>query len=221
MQSQPGSGTVHQRSKSNLSPPTSHMIIASNQNLHPQPQGHMLTSTPMADDPAKHMYGSTSFIYRLISSTGPGESPTLPACAPGTVAQYQQLYLPHQQRASPQHPTFSHQQVVHQRSKSHATPQDQQPQLPPAPHARSHSHLLSAPTDPPAPPPPHRTNLSRSSSQLHRATPPQQRAGSSTLAPQHRREGSHPSTRHHPPPNPLHYSPHQRSKSTPYHGFVV
>ena len=224
MQSQPGAGN-HQRSKSSLAPNSHLMQLASGQNLH-QTIAPMLTSTPAiqgeVDDPANHMYGSTSFIYRLISSTGPGESPTLPACAPGAVAQYHQLYHPHPQRASPQQGP-----VPHQRSKSTLSPHyppSHQPSLP-------HSHLNFPPPmlgSPPAPPPPHRSKLSRSSSQLNssgQAPPGLHQRSAATLSGNHRRDSSQPSR---PPlPSPAHYSPgsqlplHQRSKSTPYHGFVV
>ena len=227
MQSQqPPGANIHQRSKSTLAP-SSHMMIASSQNLHQLAVGPMVTSTPLVqtvsaaqdDDPNKHIYGSTSFIYRLISSTGPGESPTLPACAPGTAAQYQQLYLPHPHRASPHH----QQQVLHQRGLASHPP----PPHPQVPHARSQSHLLPPDSSPLPPPPPHRTKLSRSSSQLNsqRQSPASfQQRPTSTLAPQHRRDNSHPSRLNPPAPT---YSPgsqpplHQRSKSTPYHGFVV
>ena len=216
-----GAASNHQRSKSSLAP-NSHVMLASGQNLQ-QTIAPMVTSTPAnqgeVDD---HMYGSTSFIYRLISSTGPGESPTLPACAPGAVAQYHQLYHPHPQRASPQHGP-----APHQRSKSNT-------HHPPSHHtslAHSYSHLNPPHLlgSPPAPPPPHRSKLSRSSSQLNssgqQAAPSQHQRSAATLTGHHRRDSSQPSR---PPlPSPAHYSPgsqlplHQRSKSTPYHGFVV
>ena len=219
MQSHPGPGT-HQRSKSSLAPNSHTAMLASGQNLH-QTIAPMITSTPAmqgdVDDPTNHMYGSTSFIYRLISSTGPGESPTLPACAPGAVAQYHQLYHPHTQRGSPQQGL-----APHQRSKSTHYPPPHQPSLP-------HSHLNPL-GSPPAPPPPHRSKLSRSSSQLNssgqQAPTGLHHRSAATLSGNHRRDSSQPSR---PPlPSPSHYSPgsqlphlHQRSKSTPYHGFVV
>jgi len=229
MQNQlPGAGN-HQRSKSSLAP-NSHMMLASGQNLHQQTIAPMVTSTPASqgelDDPANHMYGSTSFIYRLISSTGPGESPTLPACAPGAVAQYHQLYHPHPQRASPQHGPVAHQRSKSTLSPHYPPPSHQQPSLP-----HSNSHLNPPPLlgSPPAPPPPHRSKLSRSSSQLNssgqQAPPGLHQRSAATLTGNHRRDSSQPSR---PPlPSPAHYSPgsqlplHQRSKSTPYHGFVV
>ena len=229
MQSPPGAGN-HQRSKSSLAP-NSHMMLASGQNLHQQTIAPMVTSTPASqgelDDPANHMYGSTSFIYRLISSTGPGESPTLPACAPGAVAQYHQLYHPHPQRASPQHGPVPHQRSKSTHSPHYPPPSHQQPSLP---HSNSHLNppsQLGSP--PPAPPPPHRSKLSRSSSQLNssgqQAPPGLHQRSAATLTGNHRRDSSQPSR---PPlPSPAHYSPgsqlplHQRSKSTPYHGFVV
>jgi hypothetical protein len=232
MQSQPGAG-VHQRSKSTLAP-SSYMVANSGQlNLHhpptaavgQQPPGPMVTSTPLAPGEDPPMYGSTSFIYRLISSAGPGESPTLPACPPGTVAQYHQLYLPQQQRAAPQHAATGTQQLLHLRSKSGLASGPSPAHPPPAPHSRSHTHL-HPPASPQAPPPPHRAKLSRSSSQLQSSgRPAPSSRAAATLAPHHRRDNSQPASR---PPPPQPYSPgarppplHQRSKSTPYHGFVV
>ena len=213
----PGQAATHQRSKSSIAPNSHTMLASGGQNLH-QTIAPMVTSTPAnhgdPDDPSNHMYGSTSFIYRLISSTGSGESPTLPACAPGTVAQYHQLYQPHPHRASPQHS----QAPPHHNQRSHHPPSQFQQQA-------SLAHM----TSPPAPPPPHRSKLSRSSSQLNssgqQGPPSLHQRSAATLTAHHRRDSSQPSR---PPlPSPSHYSPgsqmplHQRSKSTPYHGFVV
>lgn len=246
----------HQRSKSTLSP-TQYHVLASNQNLHQPmiPMNSNPNSYNQIDDQnqsEKHIYGSTSFIYKLISdpsrSTGPNETPTLPVSSPGNHI-YLQNPNNHQRSSSlltaqqnPNHgsPTQQH---LHQRSKSTLSPTNSV-QLPPhAQHARSHSHLTSTPQQAsPQMPVSQRSKLSRSSSQLNsqRPNPSMQHRSTSTLAPQHRRDSSNPS-RNHPhiqqsPSHPnstlnilqdiLQQSPpnqtiHQRSKSTPYHGFVV
>jgi len=243
----------HQRSKSTLAPTSQYHVLTSNQNLH-QPMIPM-NSNPsnynQVDDQnqsAKHTYGSTSFIYKLISSTGPNETPTLPVSSPGNHI-YLQNPNNHQRSSSllaaqqnPNHGSPT-QQLLHQRSKSTLSPTNSV-QLPPnALHARSHSHLTSTPLQAsPQMPVSQRSKLSRSSSQLNsqRPNPSMQHRSTSTLAPQHRRDSSNPS-RHQPhiqksPSHPnstlnilqdiLQHSPsnqtiHQRSKSTPYHGFVV
>lgn len=200
----------------------------------------------------KQIYGSTSFIYKLISdpsrSTGLNETPTLPVSSLGNHI-YLQNPNNHQRSSSlltaqqnPNHGSPT-QQLLHQRSKSTLSPTNSV-QLPPhAQHARSHSHLTSTPQQAsPQMPVSQRSKLSRSSSQLNsqRPNPSMQHRSTSTLAPQHRRDSSNPS-RNHPhiqqsPSHPnstlnilqdiLQQSPsnqtiHQRSKSTPYHGFVV
>jgi len=217
--------------------------------LH-QPMIPMTTSSGShnPEDDQKRIYGSSSFIYKLISSTGPNETPTLPVSSPGNHI-YLQNPNNHQRSSSllaaqqnPNHGSPT-QQLLHQRSKSTLSPTNSI-QLPPnAQHARSHSHLTSTQMQAsPQMPVSQRSKLSRSSSQINsqRPNPSIQHRNTSTLAPQHRRDSSNPSRSQpyaqQPPSHPnstlnilqdipqqsaVSQTIHQRSKSTPYHGFVV
>ena len=225
-QSQYGPNNYHQRSKSTLAPSTAAVYYDNHQNL----QGSMIPPPPR--QPASNIYnqiiepepdasngpqiyGSTSFIYKLINDT-----PTLPMYTPG------------------HHQTSQSQQMLHQRSRSGASSQSSQ-QSRPQPHHASQYQLPSYHNP---------SQLSGSSSQLAGGQHQQVYGGgdlrSNTLAYHHRRDLSHPSYHHQqhhqqqplPPQHPnstlnilqdiLHNSPsgstiHQRSKSSPYNGFVV
>ena len=239
-QQQPQHGqTYHQRSKSTQNSGGVYPPYYEDRALHepmiPLNPSNIYTQIPDSQDPGRQVYGSTSFIYKLISSGGAHDTPTLPMS--GDLGQYP--YSPTHLHSSQQQ-IQQIQQIQHHRGRG-STSQQQQQQQPD--HVRAYSH-----TGPQHPQPGHcpaqqmRTQLSRSSSQLSSARQsPGHDMRSSTMSP------GHPSHRRHPPPPPgplqhnstlnilediLHRgqgSPsggaiHQRSKSTPhspYNGFVV
>ena len=175
----------HQRSKSTLVPPTASM--------YPhfyETHGDVNVEEPMIplnlpqssglynqiEDSTGPVYGSTSFIYKLISSN-PHDTPTLPLSPPAYP--HSQPPPPYQRPAQP--PPLP---VQHVRSLSQQHQQHQQHQ-----QYQQYQQLLQQ-------------QLSRSSSEV---------AGRQT----HRREVSSPA-RHR-----AEQTIHQRSKSSPYNGFVV
>ena len=238
-QQQPQYGqTYHQRSKSTqnsgpVCPP--YYEDRAHEPMIPLNPANIYNQIPDSQDSSRQVYGSTSFIYKLISSGGAHDTPTLPMS--GDLGQYG-------------HPG-SQQQIQHHRSRSSTSQQQQlQPQ-----HVRAFSHN-GPPYQPQpghhypswaelqVPGPQVRAHMSRSSSQLSSARQsPARDMRSSTLAPGPRREARLPP----PPPPPGSQHPnstiniledilhrgqsspsggaiHQRSKSTPhspYNGFVV
>ena len=189
--------TYHQRSKSTLVPPTT-----STYSYHQtgqlgvedvQPAPASLYNQIEDPDHGGPVYGSTSFIYKLISSN-PHDTPTLPL-PPPPYPSHQPPPPPYHRpaHAQPPAPPPPHQwqlPVHHVRSQSQNQQQQQQHQY--------QQLLLQQQQQQP---------LSRSSSQLQaRQT--------------HRREVSSPS-RHLQSGQGLPSTVHQRSKSSPYNGFVV
>jgi hypothetical protein len=149
----------------------------------------------------------------------------------------QQLVM-HQRSKSSYHPASNSSGPSYYPDNSSGPPPP--PAAPPSFHSRSQSHLLPAAQYPP-PPPPGRVKLSRSSSQLsstrpspllppshHQQQQQQQPHHHHTLAAHyhHRRDPSHPTRLTSPYSTSSSNSSdspvvHQRSKSTPYKGFVV
>ena len=196
--------------------------------LDPKIQPHVLEDQGSS---AKHIYGSTSFIYKLISSTG-SENDYQPG---STSSPGNHIYIQNQQhqRSSSllsQNQPYSHsptQQLIHQRSRSAISPSplsivQSSPTFLPGPGAKiitstpllyHTSQLLLHPTSQL----PAKGKLTRSSSQLNSVKPSNIQPRTATLAPYHRKHPSHSQLDSAPPSDII----HQRSKSTPYQGFVV
>ena len=240
-QQQAGSPSIyHQRSKSTLVPaslpsPTS-QLLASNINLRQaiQPQ----SQPPEDQGSAKHIYGSTSFIYKLISSAGSENdyNPGSPGITGSMSTPGNHIYIQNQQhqRSSSllsQNQTYSQsptQQLIHQRSRSAISPSplsivQSSPTFLPGPGAKiiTSTPLLYHTSQllPQSSQLPNKGKLTRSSSQLNSGNgkPPNIQLRTATLAPYHRKHPSHSQLDSQPQSAVI----HQRSKSTPYQGFVV
>ena len=207
-QPQYGAQQYHQRSRSTHAPLQQQQPSYYEQEpmipLNPASIYHQIEGGQQGAGPGHQVYGSTSFIYKLISSAGDQQhQATLPMSGAG------------EQGGLPWYSGQHQPGPVHYRSRSH-TPQQQQQQQQ---HSRGHSYnlqqqqqLRSAQLL--------ASQLSRSSSQLAAARQsPHPGYRSSTLA-----HGLPAAQRHPPPaPPPALGTPtvHQRSRSSPYNGFVV
>ena len=201
-QSQYTGGTYHQRSKSSNASNTANMypyyegqtLEESMIPLHPS-NSNTYNQIDGGDPSARQIYGSTSFIYKLISSTGVNETPTLPmSSGQSGHSQYNvHNYPPHHPLQQPQLPSRSQPNQIQATIQPHTRAQSYN--MPHQPYVRSQTHLVSV-TGPDHP-------------QQRRYQPHHEYNSTLNIlqdALQH---------------SPSSSSIHQRSKSTPYNGFVV